>query len=442
MRNFTIVIIGLLVFSSAIFGSDDLLSQQEIGSNYLPMQAVEPAQILPPEPPRPPLVNYELMIDAHMSPKAAAHSLSSIHKGIERMASPVSTKGTDLKARLARILEMSLVWAPINRFTMVVQHEVYGHGYRLRDIGEKKVAIEGYQIDLPPPYGNGGGSTSFRINENLTTPEINSIVIGGMEGSAELAKVVRRQWLENGKVNPRQAFLYLEGNTDLIDYTWSMSGDKLKRAGSGHDAETYLMMLRCQYPGSKLKVQQLKYLSLLGLVDTTTLVSFGSIFGYISQGQDLKMPSKLGNLRMGYAPYGPEFYAEYHQAQNGKPMSCYVKGGKYAGHHSLGLGLDHPHLWSVGAHKWGFQTDLWLHPRLDNAPKLIEDQMFTSSRIDLPTHTIKYQPGLSFVAKYKLHNESEPLGGEIHLGAKTSGYLPGESLKAALILRGALSYRF
>ncbi|HXI31664.1 MAG TPA: hypothetical protein VNG89_24670, partial [Vicinamibacterales bacterium] len=48
---------------------------------------------------------------------------------------------------------------PQDHFLMVVGHEVFGHGARLREIGARQIS---YSFDAPIPYGGGGAVTSFR----------------------------------------------------------------------------------------------------------------------------------------------------------------------------------------------------------------------------------------------------------------------------------------
>jgi len=57
-----------------------------------------------------------------------------------------------------RLLKYAVFDVPQESLLLVLNHELFGHGARLRERFDGPI---GYRIHAPPPYGSGGGSTSF-----------------------------------------------------------------------------------------------------------------------------------------------------------------------------------------------------------------------------------------------------------------------------------------
>ncbi len=62
---------------------------------------------------------------------------------------------------------MVLIWYPLSEFEVTLQHEVFGHGYRIRDIGSNIVKVQGYEFDPPFPYGDGGELLIMKLSKIL-----------------------------------------------------------------------------------------------------------------------------------------------------------------------------------------------------------------------------------------------------------------------------------
>jgi hypothetical protein len=67
---------------------------------------------------------------------------------------------------------------PQDHFVMVVAHEVFGHGSRLREIGADGIR---YSFDAPTPYGGGGAVTEFGGEVPVTRADLLAIDTGGIE---------------------------------------------------------------------------------------------------------------------------------------------------------------------------------------------------------------------------------------------------------------------
>jgi hypothetical protein len=99
--------------------------------------------------------------------------------------------------RVATLIALDL---PQDHFLMVVAHEVYGHGARLRELGAPAI---GYQFDGPIPYGKGGASTRFELPPETTSTTRAGLAIAGIEAQEVLAAALRSQALARGAISNR-----------------------------------------------------------------------------------------------------------------------------------------------------------------------------------------------------------------------------------------------
>ncbi|MCP5509094.1 MAG: hypothetical protein H7A39_01600 [Chlamydiales bacterium] len=385
---------------------------------------------------------HQLLLDYHLSPKAAGSTMLSIHNSLESAMDKVYKLDQPNTTQICiRFAEMFFGWMPLNRLTMVTQHEVFGHGYRLREFGPRVGLVDGYVVKLPFPYGYGGGATSF-FPIKMGPMHKATVSLAGMEGTSILAKELKMGWFEQGVIDPRQAYLYVTAQHDPTFYTLVMK-NTLPSAGKGHDMESYLYILRRIYPGSKLSVNQLKMLSLVNLVDPMTYNCFNAMWHYVNTGQAFEIGHDyLWNMRLGLAPYGPETYVEHHRLVDGKPIYSYIKGGQFAQNRYYGCGAEHRNIWESGPHKVGLRADLWIHPKLN-----FKTNGYTSATLydpaikDYGLKPLGNQLGCALTGAYAIQS-SGSFGAELHLGFKTPGYLPGESLASAPIVRGSIHFKF
>ena len=110
------------------------------------------------------------MGDIDFSPYSGAQNILTLHQSLEKAFSYVIPHKQEKKAIYAilRILELGFIWGPLARSEMVVQHEVFGHGYRIRDIGK---AVTG----CTPPRNNPsnyGGSFPWATAVDFTKRDI------------------------------------------------------------------------------------------------------------------------------------------------------------------------------------------------------------------------------------------------------------------------------
>ena len=87
----------------------------------------------------------------------------------------VGRRTANIAYRTARLL---LFDKPQEDWLLVANHEVFGHGARIRELFGGFV---GYHLDAPEPYGDGGGVTFYELPDGFTVHELQAVSIGGME---------------------------------------------------------------------------------------------------------------------------------------------------------------------------------------------------------------------------------------------------------------------
>ncbi len=394
---------------------------------------------------------YKLGWDIHFSPYAGGEDLLFVNRCIERTEGWIISKSPiwyskETQARLWRLSELYLFWLPLNSIVTTAQHEIFGHGYRIRDINRGKIKVTGYDFNVPPPYGYGGAATAYKINpETFTTTEETCVAMGGVESTAILAELVKLKWLEAEKIDPRQTVLYLLCQHDLNLYigTLKTQGDL-----DGHDIRAYIKSLNQTYTSNSISGARLRSLSWINLGDPFTFYSIYAWFHYISSGKESSYPmipilgaGYLPNVRVGLTPFGPEFYFENWLVYRCAPYYFYLKGGHHSNNDYYGIGFYGPKIWNVNRWAFGLRFDAWRQPELLLFPA---DIPFSEIDFDAKPNkaeplypyseqnSVRYGASGSFILSYQSDYLS---GGELELGYKAQGFVPGEALTAQILAR-------
>ena len=399
---------------------------------------------------------YDLIIDINFSPYAGGEDLLLATRAFEKTQELLFKQqpSKTAQARLFRLSDLLTVWLPVNYLTTVVQHEVFGHGYRIRSLGSSRANVFSYRIGSPPPYGPGGGVTSYGIKKKITTMELACIASGGVESTAILANLTKFKWLSSRKLDSNQAILYFLSQQDLTQYISSLKDLRTHPNidPTGHDINSWLFWINATYPNAHLSSSYLNTLSLINFLDPFSFYAIWACLHYIASGRDTKIPmipffgaGYLFSSRLGLAPYGPEIFFENYFAANGRVFYGYLKGGGHAGNNYFGAGTFIPNVWHKDPITFGVRCDLWHQPKLLLQPGAIP--VFNIDR-EMPLHPIYSSSELhemSFGGAFSMllaWSWTEVFGAEIELGGKTQGFLPGYSLVASPTVRGGLSAKF
>jgi len=408
------------------------------------------------KPPTPPKqfqeATYNFGWDINMSPYAGGEDILFLHRCIERTEgwlisrSPVYYSKAP-QARIWRLSELLMGWLPLNYLAVVAEHEIFGHGYRIRDISHGKVKVEGYSFNTPPPYGPGGAATSYDISAKYTTTDETAVAMAGVESTAILAWIAKLKWLESGKIDPRQVALYLLGQYDLILYIGSLKVLDDNEM-DGHDIKAYVESVNQTYTANRLKGGRLRSLSWMNLADPFTYYSIYAWFHYISAGKESQIPmiplfgyGYLPGIRLGLTPFGPEYFVENFLLKDKQPIYFYAKGGRHAKNNYYGLGMFAPKIWIVDRWTFGARFDGWYQPKLLLQPASINIFEIDFDHPPNPNdplypyadqHDMRIGAAGSVLVGCKIDRLS---GFETEIGYKAQGFLPGYSLKASPVAR-------
>lgn len=393
-----------------------------------------------------PYGNY-LLYDKDLSPYAGGETILTLHHLLENSQDILFNASYPRKSwlsRLGRATQLILLWNLINDTAMITQHEVFGHGYRLRDIGKKYVCNMKYEID--PSIFFGEGETLYDQLQNLSSSIVTAIALSGIEGTAILSHQLKIRELLRRKSHPQTASLYLTSFHDLTIY--SLISSKIKTQDfESDDLKAYVFWLHQTYPSSSLSLKKLRNLSLLNLLDPLTYFATYGWLKYIFSGKNFHYPlisindfRYLPNTRIQLTPFGPELSLEnYLQYKDDIPLYFYLKGGTISNHIHGGLGLEYHNFFHWEKGSVGFQIDTWLQPKIlwKEGKYSWEGISFGYDHKEISTRY--FGMALSLFYEYFASDSYSFL---LKLGGKSKGFLEGESLRQALIAQLGLGLNF
>ncbi len=376
-----------------------------------------------------------IMVDPHFSPYSGSANLlfaqELLIQGEDAIFKNCSKENSTAKI-WGRSLEQLLFWYPINGYADVIQHEVFGHGYRLRDLG---YTPNGYEIK---PFS---GSTSFKVYESTTVGEMLAITVAGLEAESIMARDLKMHWISKGEIDGRLASCYIASQQSLFWYTLiTHLGELEGDFPSGNDIQAYMFYHNHSYPDGKLTRHKLLRWASFNWLDPMTFYAYYAFFQYMAEGKPWIFPmiplredlKYLPNIKIGYAPYSPEAYLENFFLHKGNPLYFYFKGGK----RSFGFGIAYDHLYTSRRGSIGFRFDGW-NQGVYNTPATVEQLIFFGTAYRPSLQQRRWGAALSFTGKLNLFSKLALYG---ELGGKTSGYLPGYALDRAITARIGLTF--
>ena len=390
---------------------------------------------------------YPLMWDKTSTTVVGAGNLLTLHKGIYTLedrylkAKWFREEGAFRRSAgvVYRLSKTALLDFTIDHYLFLIQHEIYGHGAGFREYGYRK---NSYSLHPPPPYGKGNGwASSGRLQtagRHITLDEHTRIYINGSEANTVMANALRLRWLQKGKMDCREALLYLHISNDLTAYILSTSTD----SPSGSDILNFLRNMNgkhgyLRFDRYKLKISKLKKQVLINFANP---YQFFALYTYFktclwSAERESTFPminwkvKYLPAFRLGLTPFGSEYYFENFLVHSGRAMNLSVRYGDPTFHRFWGLGFRGYNLLThkkLSVHASG---DLWNQPSL------------SLGGIRTATETKKGFGGAASVTAFfpvTRRFSSLQLTGQI--GYKTAGFLEGERLSGGMIGRFGLSF--
>jgi hypothetical protein len=345
-----------------------------------------------------------------------------------------TTPGTHALGIGYRIGKWVALDLPQDEFLMVVAHEVFGHGARLRELGATGVT---YSFDAPPPYGDGSATTSF--NENVLATATRADVLGidtaGIEAQNVLANTIGRDALAGGALSYRDAWLYVQSRVAGLLYIESVT----PQSPPGHDVGDFLRDFNagCQPPACRpLTTTSLKQQALLMLGDPILAYSaYGFAVSYLVHGRTvaavpmIPVADGLDYLpTVGFAmtPYGTEWTTEHNLRAGRRLIRIVLRFGDAGATHPWGAGVIATHIARVGPVVADVSADFWRQPPLDESPS---SPVLTAGGLAAVTANVALGHG----------GRSGRLAVIAQVGYKSAGFVPGERLRAGAVVRAGLT---
>ena len=314
-----------------------------------------------------------------------------------------------------RLLKLGLFDDPQENWFRVANHEVFGHGGRLRELFDGDIS---YDLPPPPPYGRGGGATFFEFSRTPTVEEVLAVTVGGMEANYVMARAIAQDAMTEGRWNYRDAIRYYYSEYDTIHYIRSVG----PLEEEGHDVGDFLRIYNnvATRVGEKtMSARQLRRNVLVSFANPLIAYSYYSTFiSYVWLG---RTTAPVPMIRFGgtrYLPmvrfhltsFGTEFVLDNAFVRNGRFVDVTLTRGQTVGARTWSIGALATRLavvkqWTIGA-----EGTVWHRPEWGDGFAV------TTSR----TLATRGAHALAFVAEG---------------GYKTDGFAPGDRLHEGAFLR-------
>jgi hypothetical protein len=325
-----------------------------------------------------------------------------------------------------RLAKHAFFDAPQEHLLLVFDHEVFGHGARLRERFDGPIR---YHIQPPSPYGGGAGVTSFVFGRAPTPYEALAVRAGGMEATSLVAAVVAEQAFADGTWHARDALRYLTFELDPLLY---IAGTK-EQEEAGHDVGDFIQTYNsvATATGARtLTPRTLRRGSLVGLANPMfAFAAYGVARYWWSGATNVAVPAvSIGGVRYlplfryRLTPFGTEWSLVNALGGRVRPSEIEVRIGQSMDTRTWGIGARQRDVakwagWSVDA-----AVDVWGQPPVD---------AFAASLAAFDSHVGARVGG----------RVGHPLARArivVDLGVKTSGYVPGDPLRSGVVARAGI----
>ena len=361
-----------------------------------------------------------LLIDRVMSPGAGATVTNNVARllasGEDRFV-PLRLFRDEGKLRRGtnaayRLLKLGLFDDPQENWLRVVNHEVFGHGGRLREFFDGDIS---YELPPPPPYGRGGGATFFEFSRTPTVEEVLAVTVGGMEANYLVARAIAQDALTDGRWNYRDAIRYYYSEYDTINYIRSVK----PLEEEGHDVGDFVRIYNnvATRAGEKtISARQLRRNVLVSFANPVIAYSYYSTFiSYVWQGRTTAPVPMIHFGATRYLPmvhfrltsFGPEFVLDNAFVRNGRFVDVTVTSGQTVGARTWSIGALATRVAVVRQWTIGGEATIWRRPEWG------EQFAVTTSR----TVATRGAQAVAFVAEGGFKTDGFAAGDRLHEGA-------------------------
>ena len=318
----------------------------------------------------------------------------------------------------------------ITDFVITMNHERFGHGYRVL---EADGTINNIVYNLPLPFTDKVSYISINRPSNLTQQQELMINLGGSETNLVLSDITRKNILLDEKFSYNYGLFYLYGSNDMPGYTAFVT------APAG-DNNKYRNTLNYFYGEEKLTRKKMNTYAFFNmLTDPLNFYAFKSVFyDYLIKGRgaaDIKMIKLserlkyLPRFRFEYTPYGPELVYQNYFKLDSKLIQ-----------------LNFSHADGSFDPSWRIYTKIWNIKTFENLSFSLAGQIWNQPLIDFfKGDRLQQSQGLGseiiVTTNYDLITNEHLLGFTMQVGYKSSGYSLGEQLDKGLVARGGVTFK-
>jgi len=317
----------------------------------------------------------------------------------------------------------------ITDYIMTMNHERFGHGYRMLEAGGY---INEIVYNLPPPFTSEFSYINYTSPPNFTNQQRLMTLLGGSETNLVFADIMRKNILLDERFNYNFGLAYLYGSNDMPGYTAFISnpwGDPIR----------YQTEINHLYGPVLTREKMRTYSFIAMLTDPLNFYAFKSVFyDYLIKGKHssrtgmIKLSNSLKYLprfRFEYTPYGPELVYQNYFKLNSKLML-------FSFNHS---DPNLPNSWRVLVNIWNVKSS-------DNLSFNLSGQIWDQPNIYFyKNDKIIVHEGLGgqFLStiNYDFNKNKNYIGYTLQVGYKSIGYAIGEQLNKGLIIRGGLTFK-
>lgn len=381
--------------------------------------------------------------DRNLSPAAGADNLLFAYGAFGRLEDRLlptrlfeeerfAGRALSIAYRLGKVACLDL---PAAQSLPLVQHEVFGHGWRAREEGYGHIR---YDLSPPPPYGPGEGLTSWTYPDGFA-PTDDSLMLAqaGIEAEDILAKRQRDLFLRGGSLDLHGALLYFASSLGLADYVRATSGDETDMS---NDVAAWLSLVNGKAgrdrPADRwISREDLERRTLLSLADPFLWYSGGFVLDYIWDGRSRRRypmipfgPARwLPGLGYRLSPFGGQYLAENLVVL--RPRVAVLRAAWGSGELGASWGAD---LETRDLARWrGYSLDAAV--RAWSQPVLRPEAGSPG-----PSGSSRFGAGLSAEVISPALFPGFPLRLAAGFSAKRPGYVPGESLGADFAWRAGV----
>lgn len=384
------------------------------------------------------LASSELSLDQYLSPYVGANLVETTTEGLITFEDALKPEadGTlqQIGAGFYRFGTLVLFWGPLGIAENLVQHEVFGHGYRVRSFKKWGYELCGFSFDAH----NSMVYTEFLYPEDSNQVLLNTVISGGTEAQTVLAMHLRERFFEKGYQDGRWSFFYNVANLGLANYILDYVKNEGEFFPPGHDINMYIQSVNILNPDNPVTAKQLDTVSNLIFLDPFFWNQVVSFWTYALFGKELPTPvitwntfRFLPSISPNLTPFGPEVIVEQYYSLETTPFKTYFRFTPYNKKGNYGAGFKNHYLWNLSDLHIGLQLDVWMAPKL--ALSSAEQTTFTSAS--------KLRPGAQGMVTFRQTvGPFERLKAGLDIGYKTEGYLIGAPVQKGVV--GSVSATF